>query len=199
MVQKTLILQSERLILRDFTENDWKAVFEYQSNPAYLKYYPSPPRAENHTKNLVDLFISWQNEVPRTKSQLAIILKNENKLVGNCGLRKIDSNATEAELGCELDPYYWSQGIASEAVRLMLQFGFEDLKLHRIWSTTKAENIAARNLIEKLHFQHEGTLREQEWLHDHWSDAVIYAILAKEWFQSRNSATSSVLSQIASS
>lgn len=181
MIQKTLILQSERLILRDFTENDWETVFRYQSNPEYLKYYSSRSRTEIDSKKLVNLFISWQKEVPRTKNQLAIILKKENKLIGNCGLRKADPNATEAELGFELDPDYWNQGIALEAVRMILKFGFEDLKIHRIWSITKAENIAARKLVEKLHFQHEGTLREQEWLHDHWSDSVIYAILSKEW------------------
>lgn len=87
----------------------------------------------------------------------------------------------EGELGCEFYPNYWGQGFAFEAAGTLLKYSFEKLKLHRVWAITKSENQAAIKLVEKLHFQKEGKLREQEWLHDHWSDSLIYAILEQEW------------------
>ncbi|OGT37555.1 MAG: hypothetical protein A3F11_02755 [Gammaproteobacteria bacterium RIFCSPHIGHO2_12_FULL_37_14] len=112
---------------------------------------------------------------------MAIILKGEKKLIGNCGIRKANITSSEGELGCELDPHYWGQGFAFEAVSMLIKYSFEELKLHRVWSMTKLENQAAIKLVEKLHFQNEGRLREQEWLHDHWSDTLIYSILEQEW------------------
>jgi [ribosomal protein S5]-alanine N-acetyltransferase len=181
MNHQFLTLESDRLILRDFTLNDWNEVFIYQSNPQYLKYYPCATRNEQEVINLVNLFITWQHEIPRNKFQLAIILKNENKLIGNCGIRKNNTTATQADMGCELNPHYWGQGIAREAIIMLLNYSFKQLKLHRIWATTKEENLAAISLVKKLNFKYEGKLREDEWLHDHWSNSLVYAILESEW------------------
>ncbi len=172
MPNKLFTLESNRLILRDFIESDKQAVFDYQSNPEYLKYYASKTRTQDETYDLVKRFITWQSEKPRIKFQLAIILKVENKLIGNCGIRKNNAASTEAELGCELDPQYWGQGFAFEAVSRILKYAFENLKLQQSWVTTNPKNLTAIKLVEKLHFHYEETL------HD---DAVIYRLLEQEW------------------
>lgn len=181
MGKKPFIPQSDRLIFRDFSDSDWLEVFAYQSNPLYLQYYPWNKRKKENVMELITRFINWSKEIPRTKFQFALILKDKNKLIGNCGIRKSTFESQEGELGCELDPNFWKQGYAYEAVSTILKYSFEELKLHRVWITTKAENKAAIKLVKKLRMRKEGRLREQEWLHDHWGDSLIYSILSHEW------------------
>src|SRR5688572_15170568 len=107
-----MMLITERLLLREFNENDWQAVFEYQSDPLYLQYYPWIDRTEEAARSFVQNFINWQHEQPRLKYQFALILKSEDLLIGNCGIRKKVSNPFEAEIGYEIATPYWKQGLA---------------------------------------------------------------------------------------
>src|SRR5947209_14130464 len=82
-----MILATDRLLLREFVKDDWEPVLAYQSDARYLKYYPGPHRVAEEVRNLVRGFIKWQGERPRTKYQLAIVLRAEGRLIGNCGIR----------------------------------------------------------------------------------------------------------------
>lgn len=180
-----MVITTTRLYLREFVTDDWPTMLRYQSDPRYLRYYPWDQRSEEDVQALVLRFLAWQQEEPRTKYQLAMVLQSGGRLngplIGNCGLRKPYIEATEAELGCELDPDYWGQGYAAEALRAMLRFGFGTMYLHRIWASCIAENSAALRLVERLGLRQEGRLREQCWMKGHWWDTVIYAMLEHEW------------------
>ena len=67
-----MILTTERLLLREFTENDWHIVFAYQSDPRYLRYAPWTHRLREKGERLVQEFIGWQHEQPRCQFQLAM-------------------------------------------------------------------------------------------------------------------------------
>ena len=176
-----MILTTERLLLREFEDNDWRAVLQYQSNPEYLRYYHWSRRTEQDVRAFVRMFINWSEEQPRKKFQLAIILKEENRLIGNCGIRMKTPHAREADLGYELDPRYWGCGYATEAASAFLAFGFRELGLHRIWAWCIAENLASARVLEKIGMQQEGRLRENEWMKGRWWDTLLYAILEHEW------------------
>jgi RimJ/RimL family protein N-acetyltransferase len=180
-----MVITTDRLYLRECVTDDWRTMLRYQSDPRYLRYYPWEQRNTEDVQALVLRFLAWQQEEPRTKYQLAIVLQTDERvsgpLIGTCGLRKPYIEATEAEIGCELDPDYWGQGYAAEALRAMLRFGFGDLHLHRIWASCIAENRAALHLVERLGMRQEGRLREQCWMKGRWWDTVIYALLEHEW------------------
>lgn len=176
-----MILTTNRLLMRDFTEYDWSRVLAYQSNPLYLRYYHWTQRTPQDVQLFIQNFITQQSEKPRIKFQLAIILQSEQKLIGNCGIRKESHDSQEAEIGYELDPNYWKNGYATEAASEIIRFGFKELKLHRISSHCVADNIASARVLEKLGMQNEGKLRKNKWIKDHWSDTLLYDILKDEW------------------
>ncbi len=176
-----MILTTNRLLLREFTENDWQPTLAYQSDPLYLRYNPWMYRTEQDVRDFIYMFINWQRTQPRTKFQLAIVLQREQRLIGNCGIRMHTPDAREADIGYELDSRYWGQGYATEAARTMLAFGFRELQLHRIWAHCIAENVASAHVLEKIGMQREGRFRENEWMKGRWWDTLVYAILDREW------------------
>src|SRR5258708_7939362 len=156
------MLTTPRLLLREFRESDWEAVLEYQSDPRYLRLYAWAERTEGEVCTFVQRFMAQQAEEPRTRFQLALVRRGEERLIGNCGIRVNDPALREANIGYELDPRHWGQGYATEAGAEILRFGFEELKLRRIWSWCVSENVASARVLEKIGMRREGHLREKE-------------------------------------
>lgn len=176
-----MTLTTERLLLREFADDDWPAVLAYQSDPRYLRYYPWTERTAEDVQAFVQAFIEQQRQEPRLKFQLAIVLRAEGQLIGNCGLRQDSPDARQADIGYELDPAHWGHGYATEAARAMLRFGFEERGVHRIWAHCLAENIASARVLEKIGMTLEGRQRETQWFKSRWWDSLLYAILEQEW------------------
>jgi len=176
-----MILTTNRLLLREFEEDDWQPIHAYQSDPLYLRYNPWSYRTEEDVRNFVRGFIVWSKEQPRRKFQFAILLRTERRLIGNCGIRMKFTNSSEADLGYELDSQYWGHGYATEAAKALLTFGFKDLQLHRVWAHCILENTASAHVLEKIGMRREGHLRENEWMKGRWWNTLQYAILDYEW------------------
>ena len=174
-------LETERLILRDFIQEDWQRVLEYQSDPMYLRYYDWTERTPEAVQDFVGWFLDHQQQDPRFKFQLAVTLKSSNLLIGNCGVRMDNVDAVEADIGYELDPKHWNHGYATEAAHAIVDFGFSKFGLHRVWSWCVADNIGSAHVLEKLGMKLEGRLREKEFYKGRWWDTLMYAILANEW------------------
>jgi [ribosomal protein S5]-alanine N-acetyltransferase len=181
-----MIIRTERLLLREFTEDDWPVVLAYQNDPRYLRFYEWTARAESDVCAFVQRFLDQQQEQPRTKLQLAITLNGE--VIGNVGLRRATPESRVGELGYELAPAQWGHGYATEAGRAMLSFGFEQLELHRIGAHCIAENTGSKRVLERLGMRQEGRLREVEFFKGRWWDHLLFGILRQEWEAARRSA-----------
>jgi len=174
-------LHTDRLILREFVAADWPAVLAYQRDPRYLRYYEWADRTPGDAQRFVQMFIEQQAEQPRRKFQLAVVLKANGQLIGNCGIRQASAGAHEADIGYELSPAHWGHGYATEAARAIVQFGFAELKVHRIWAWCIADNMASARVLERLGLKLEGRLREKEYFKGRWWDTLMYGILENEW------------------
>ena len=174
-------LETERLILRDFVEEDWQAVFAYQTDPLYLRYNNWIERTPEAVKEFVGRFLNHQVQNSRIKFQLAVVLKADNQWIGNCGVRMDKVGDVEANIGYELNPNYWNRGYATEAAHAIVDFGFKHFSIHRIWADCVADNVASAHVLEKLGMKLEGRLRDKAYFKDRWWDELIYAILADEW------------------
>ena len=174
-------LETDRLVLRELNDDDWPAVLDYQSDPRYLRYYPWTERTPEDVREFVQAFVTQQSEKPRTRFQMAIVLKSNSQLIGNCGIRMGSADAHEADIGYELSPQHWGNGYATEAARAILHFGFTELGLHRIWSWCIADNLGSARVLEKLGMRPEGRLREKEHFKGRWWDTLLFAILDQEW------------------
>lgn len=176
-----MFLSTKRLILREFTEDDWEPILAYQSDPRYLRFYPWTERKPDDVRAFVQRFISWRLEWPRSKFQLAVTLADSQDVIGTVGIRKESPVATEAELGYEIAPSQWRHGYATEAATAMLGFAFTELQVHRVWAHCIAENTASARVLAKVGMQQEGRLRENQWMKGRWWDSLVFAILVDEW------------------
>ena len=176
-------IETERLILRDFVKDDWERVLEYQIDPLYLRYYEwtESDRTPESVQEFVGWFLDHQKRNPRIKFQLAVTLKSDNLLIGNCGIRMDKVDAVEANIGYEFDPKHWNRGYATEAAHAIVDFGFSKFDLHRVWSWCIADNVGSAHVLEKLGMRLEGRLREKEFYKGKWWDILVFGILANEW------------------
>lgn len=176
-----MLLTTPRLSLREFVRDDWRAVYDYQRDPRYLRFYRWEERTEDDARWFVEMFLKWQRDEPRRNYQLAIILTEENRLIGNGGVRIKNFDLREADMGYEINPLDWGNGYATEAARALLHMGFVDLGLHRIWAQCIAENAASARVLEKIGMRFEGREREKEYIKGQWHDVLTFAMLNHEY------------------
>lgn len=176
-----LPLITERLILRDFVEDDWRAAYCYASDPEVVRYMSWGPNDEETTRNHTLGRLERQAAVSRWDFDLAVILKENNQLIGACGVRVNDLAAGSAELGYAFNRNYWGHGYATEAARTSIAFGFEQLKLHRIFATCDTANLASAKVLEKIGLRREGHFLRNIRRQGEWRDSYYYAILEDEW------------------
>ena len=176
-----LSIETARLRLREFVPDDWRAVQAYQSDPRHLRYYEWTERSETDVRAFVQMFLDYQTESPRRRFQMALTLKSSGELIGNCGIRINNPEMREANIGYEVDSRYWGNGYATEAARAILAFGFDTLRMHRIWAWCVAANSASARVLERIGMTLEGREREKELIKGTWHDSLIYAILEREW------------------
>ena len=172
---------TERLRLREFASDDWPDVLAYQQDPRYLRFYPWSHRTPSDAQAFVAMFLDQQREQPRRRFQLVIARRQDDRLIGNCGIRRKPDNDWEADIGYELAHDCWGLGYDTEAAGAMVDFGFRELGLHRISSWCIAENTASARVLERLGFRQEGRQRQNEHFKGEWWDTLLYAILSEEW------------------
>jgi ribosomal-protein-alanine N-acetyltransferase len=179
-------LNTKRLILRDFVSEDAERLAECRTDERYWRYYDRPADVAAQAREHVEMFVAWQKAQPRAHFQLAITLKTTGMLIGDCGLRVRDqvsygAEASEADIGYELDPAYWGNGYATEAARRIVDFGFRELGLRRVWTYCVADNAESWRVMERLGMRREGRLESNVSLDGRMADTLLYAILAEEW------------------
>lgn len=176
-----MILATERLVLREFTADDWTAVFAYQNDPRYLRFYERESVTERQCQAFVYQFILWQAEQPRSKAQLAITLADTGQVIGNVGVRRDTAAEPVADMGFELHPDHWGRGYASEAAAAMVEMGFGDWGLERIHAHCISENAASARVLERAGMRLEARLRDHQHFKGRFWDISLYGMLREEW------------------
>ena len=143
-----IILQTPRLLLRQFTEADAKLILELNSNPEIVKYvHELTLKTEEEAKTIL-----LNNILPQYKNNLgrwAIHTKDNNEFIGWCGL-KFRPELDEIDLGYRLIQKAWGKGYATEAAHHTLDHGFKSLNLKLITGRAHIENIASIKVLEKI-------------------------------------------------
>ena len=116
------------------------------------------------------------------RERVFAILMNENgRLIGTVGLREIDKEHALAEMGFWIGVDLWNQGFASEAGRALVDFGFAELDLNRIYAHHMTRNPASGRVLEKIGMKPEGLLRQRVRKWGVFEDVVVLAILRADW------------------
>ncbi len=172
---------TNRLRLRELDESDWRAVHEYAADPEVIRYVQFGPNTVEETRSFIARAMSHRSEEPRTSYTLAIVLKDEGRLIGTCGLNVSSPENREGWIGYCLNRRFWGKGYAPEAARALLGWGFVDLGLHRITATCDPENTRSVRVLEKIGMLREGRLRQHKLVKGRWRDSYVYAMLEQEW------------------
>jgi RimJ/RimL family protein N-acetyltransferase len=118
----------------------------------------------------------------RDQYHFVICLQVDDRAIGVIGLHDIEWHNGSAEVGIAIgEPALWDQGLGTEAMGVLLDFGFGELRLERIELLVYAFNPRARRSYLKLGFAHEGTLRRALYRHGAFHDVDLMAILRDEW------------------
>ncbi len=141
------IIETKRTFLRKFTMDDLDDLSAIFSNPRVMKYLGlhCQPISREETREILESIIRlWQN---RGYGRMAVISKENNKLIGIAGLRYFEG---DAELFYLLDEPYWGKGLATEIAKAVLQYGFEVHNFPRIIAATRPANAATLRVLDKL-------------------------------------------------
>ena len=182
-------IETERLVLREFTMDDWSALHLYGSDPEVMKWLHLLPNSVERSREVVEQHISCQHEEPRTRYELAITLASTGELIGSSSIRMVWPRNRETSMGYVLRRDSWGKGYATEAAREMLRIGFELLEAHRVFASVDTENTGSIRVLHKLGMIEEGIFRQSHWspAHKSWRDMYNYAILEDEWLGAHGS------------
>ena len=174
-------MRSGRILLRDFTETDVDALFAAHSDPRVMRYYAPEVGTVENAQMLVDLFIRWANESPRRNFQLAIVHAQTVSLIGSCGIRSKDCHSGHAEFGIGIHPEYWGRGLAQEAAKAMLGFGFSELNLAEIRGIAVSQNEAVAKFVRRLGFTPGIPRAGDQWMTQRGWSAVDWTLSRETW------------------
>jgi RimJ/RimL family protein N-acetyltransferase len=174
-------IETERLVLRPFREDDLEALHAIQSDPAVTRYLYWGPRTEDEVRESIQRKIRTSVARPEEPLSIAVTLRDGGALIGDCTLFWSSSEHRQGEIGFVFNPTFHGHGYATEAARVLLELAFDGLRLHRVVGRLEARNRASAALLERLGMRREAHLIENEYVKDEWQSELVYALLESEW------------------
>ena len=166
-------LQTPRLILRSFREEDVDAMAQLFANPDFMRFSLGIFTERKKTVDFIDKVMGWdRSSIP---SQFAVVPRGERAVIGYCGFHHHSEVPGEVEIGYRLHPDYWNRGLITEAARTVRDHAFTDLKLPRVISLIHPENVPSRRVAEKngMKVEKEITFRG--------FPTLVYALSRQQW------------------
>ncbi|UOQ65758.1 GNAT family N-acetyltransferase [Hymenobacter volaticus] len=173
-------LHTERFVLRRLQQADAPALLDQRSDPRIMRYLDREPDTTlEQTTALIERIT--QNAADNSGVTWGIVRPAATQeLLGTIGLWRIMAEHHRAEVGYGLHPDYWQQGVMSEALAAVLDFGFQTLKLHSVEANVNPHNTASRRLLEKHGFVQEAYFRQNYFFRGQFLDSIIYSLLTPE-------------------
>ncbi|MEH6408774.1 MAG: GNAT family N-acetyltransferase [Leeuwenhoekiella sp.] len=175
------MLKTERLSLRFVKAEDIEAIHKLLSLPETDQFNTMGiPASSDETYVFVKQWLEEAKPIKRNKFTY-VIEDGENQIIGLIALNLSQEKYSRGEVWYKLLPDFWKRGFATEALKGILKFGFNNLKLHRIEAGCAVDNIGSVKVLEKAGMIREGRKRQVLPLKTGWSDGYDYAILAEDF------------------
>jgi ribosomal-protein-alanine N-acetyltransferase len=172
-------LETANLRLRRLQSSDADAVYRIFSDDEVTRYYDFDTFVS--VSQAVDLIARQADRFELGEGiRWGITQKADNIVIGTCGYVYNTQNA-QGGLGYDLGRSYWRRGIMSEALQLVVRFGFKTLRFNRIQALVIPGNVASANLLSKLGFREEGTLRDYAFVRGRYQDLRCFSILMRDY------------------
>lgn len=179
----TVRLETERLVLRKFTEQDIESSYRNWTSDDKTTKYLTWSTHENMgvTKQVIK---NWVEEYKDSSFyQWVIELKEIEEPIGTISVVRSNESIDMVEVGYCIGSKWWNQGIVTEAFQKVISFLFEEVKVNKIQSCHDLKNVGSGKVMCKCGMIYEGTIREAGRNNRGIVDMVIYGILAKEYFK----------------
>ena len=167
-------LQTPRLILRPFLEEDVDVMAQLFANPDFMRFSLGVFTERKQTIAFIEKVMGWDRAgIP---SQFAVVPRGQDAIIGYCGFFYHPEHGIEdIEIGYRLHPDYWNRGLITEAARAVRDYGFRDRKLSRVISLIHPENVPSRRVAEKNGMTVEKKITFRGF------PTLVYAITREEW------------------
>lgn len=167
-----MILETERLILREMLVADAQDMYEMDAHPEVYKYTGDViPESVDATRNRISNYPDYKKY---GYGRWATVLKDTGEIIGWCGLKYLD-DINETDLGYRWKPKYWNKGYATEASLACLEYGFNQLGLEQIVAQALEENVASIRVMEKIGMTYWKQLNTEE------NPGLFYRITKEEY------------------
>lgn len=173
-------LTTTRLVLRKIRTEDIPSLLKYCHNKKIsdqILNIPYPYQEEDAIFRMNFVFQGFKN---RERYVFAITLKEKDELIGEIGLHLDKANNT-AQFGYWIAEPEWGKGIATEATAAILKFGFEELKLNKIYATHYPDNVASGKVMLNNKMIKEAELKEHYKVNNQYRDVLQYRLTASEY------------------
>jgi RimJ/RimL family protein N-acetyltransferase len=167
--------------LRRFRASDASALRDYRSDREVARYQGYDGCTLEQAQRLI---AKWEALSPGTPGEwfpFAVNLLGSQELIGDCALRSDPDDPRLAEMGFSFGRENQRKGLASAAVRAVLEYSFTRLALHRVRAITDERNGPAQRMLERVGFREEGRFVRNVWFKGEWSSERLYAYLQEDW------------------
>ena len=168
------VLETERLILRKISMDDAEDMFHLRTNEDAMKYINKPKLTSIDDAKEI---IKKMNDPDRI--QWGITLKTSDTIIGTIGYHRIEKEHYRAEIGYMLHPQYWNTGLMSEAITKVINYGFDEMKLHSIEAIINPGNTISRKILKKFNFIKEAYFKENFFFEGKFYDSEVYSLVKK--------------------
>jgi RimJ/RimL family protein N-acetyltransferase len=168
-------IKTKRLLIRNFTKNDYNDLFDYLSDKETYKFEPNEP---------ISIQIAQELCCERARNNKFFAVQLENKVIGHIYFNQIEpENLMTWEVGYIFNKKYQRKGYATESLRAIIEYGFKELEVHKIIAHCNPNNIQSWKLLERVKMKREGKLRKNIYFNEDdngnpiWLDTYEYGIL----------------------
>lgn len=176
------MFKTKRLHVRELRDDDLNNIHNLHLLPKTDEYNTlGIPETRHTTEKIVEEWKVLQKQDPRNSYIFCIEKKEDNEFIGLIALNLGKLNYETAEVWFKIHKDHWRKAYTSEALTRLLEFGFHDLRLHRIEAGCAVENIASIKTLEKVGFTREGMKRKKLPIRGEWKDNYFYGILEEDF------------------
>jgi len=180
----SLVIETERLILRPMAISDVDDLLEYQSNPEIVRYIPWPERTREQVISALENTIeTGKFDLKEDNDSIVLVweLKSTGKVIGQSNMTLKSATDQRADIGWVTHQGFQRQGLAIEATHALMKYAFNNFPIHRIIADIDTRVPESASLAEKLGMRLEGTFKDGEFFKGQWCDMWLYAILKSEF------------------
>lgn len=179
------VLNSERLLFREISENDADTIFQLRSDPVSMEFLDRAPlKAKEEALALIK---KMKEDISNNNGIVwALALKEEPaKSIGTISFWRIEKENHRAEIGYMLLPVYFNKGYMTEAINRVNEYAFTKMNLHSIEANINPANAASAAILLKTGFVKEGHFKENYFFDGKFIDSAIFSLLKTTYLQSK--------------